>query len=461
MTDELTPIPVENGPKEATRHVQEIDDAELAELERAGEAFQASRLDLPASRTASNSQLIGLIEDAVRRDYNRTGPADLPRLLRRRGSHLVYPLLWHDFVDGKPTERHLRCRVLVDTLGGPQEFLLDVAPRNLERLPLERPERKTSGPTPQWQQLLDLQAELIAVLESKLGAASAGSLLHSLSGEGSNEAFSMRLAEGVRRSAAFFVTREMTELVEVAAESVGSWTLDLADLVVNHGFAVFDRPIVFPERTGTDGHALPSRGVAWTLTTIADRAGRTGPGLIVLLCVDMVAEGGTVGHEDAPGVPGLAPLGEYFPAGHRWWPWLVTTWPLGQGVDLPSLSDESWRAPVLALRRVVAALWLLSNQRVALVTSARPPRAERRRAEKLSLPSEVRVVSLRRPAQRHDGDGESRHVEWSHRWLVNGHWRHLWDEARDRERLVWVSPYVKGPDDKPFVPKRTVYRFER
>lgn len=45
-----------------------------------------------------------------------------------------------------------------------------------------------------------------------------------------------------------------------------------------------------------------------------------------------------------------------------------------------------------------------------------------------------------------------RHINWTHRWEVAGHWRTYQDGKR-----VWIASYVKGPEDKPFVPAVRVY----
>ena len=45
-----------------------------------------------------------------------------------------------------------------------------------------------------------------------------------------------------------------------------------------------------------------------------------------------------------------------------------------------------------------------------------------------------------------------RHINWTHRWNVTGHWRHYKDG-----RKVWIGTYVKGPEDRPLVPSVRVY----
>lgn len=48
-----------------------------------------------------------------------------------------------------------------------------------------------------------------------------------------------------------------------------------------------------------------------------------------------------------------------------------------------------------------------------------------------------------------------RHINWTHRWEVAGHWRTYQDGKR-----VWIASYVKGPEDKPLVQSVHVYGSE-
>jgi hypothetical protein len=83
-------------------------------------------------------------------------------------------------------------------------------------------------------------------------------------------------------------------------------------------------------------------------------------------------------------------------------------------------------------------------------------RGERRRIQR-ELPS-LRMLSLGSGASVSLGDG-SGHVAWSHRWIVRGHWRLQACGPRQTERKRrWIDPYVKGPEDKPFDERRTLWR---
>lgn len=66
----------------------------------------------------------------------------------------------------------------------------------------------------------------------------------------------------------------------------------------------------------------------------------------------------------------------------------------------------------------------------------------------------VRVVELRRKAAHSEHAGESESVEWSHQWIVSGHWRQQWYPSLDTTQPRWIMPYVKGPEDKPLKPPR-------
>jgi hypothetical protein len=54
---------------------------------------------------------------------------------------------------------------------------------------------------------------------------------------------------------------------------------------------------------------------------------------------------------------------------------------------------------------------------------------------------------------------DSRHIDWSHAWLVRGHWRKTDGIGKDRagdycvQGMTWVTEHTKGPDDAPIVPK--------
>jgi hypothetical protein len=132
---------------------------------------------------------------------------------------------------------------------------------------------------------------------------------------------------------------------------------------------------------------------------------------------------------------------------------------IGEGID--------WQT--FAVERVALAKWVCSAATFLeqqLVNHEAQPVARhcRKRAQAIGHEGTVHVVTLRK--QIHPSTGaDLEHpdeVPWSCRWLVRGHWRQQWFPARATHAPMWIHPYIKGPEDKPFrQPKETVYAVMR
>lgn len=61
----------------------------------------------------------------------------------------------------------------------------------------------------------------------------------------------------------------------------------------------------------------------------------------------------------------------------------------------------------------------------------------------------VSVITLRHRAPFREGET---HVEWRHRWVVRGHWRHQPYKGEDGVtiyRWIYINPFIKGPEGAP------------
>lgn len=116
-----------------------------------------------------------------------------------------------------------------------------------------------------------------------------------------------------------------------------------------------------------------------------------------------------------------------------------------------------------AAERAVQCLWRLMQQTIVTRTSERASAPFRKRWKRNDLEAKnVTVIRLRRPRKPTDDEHETRTVEWTHRWLVSGHWRRQWYPSIGAHRQIFISPYVKGPDDMPLeVRKQRVFAFSR
>ncbi len=110
---------------------------------------------------------------------------------------------------------------------------------------------------------------------------------------------------------------------------------------------------------------------------------------------------------------------------------------------------------------IAGCVWL--RQRVLVHTVGHIERHRRKqlaREHHAPAPIDVKVIQLRRSeAHTHQKD-DAQDVEWSCRWVVGGHFRN--QPYKDRRETIYISPFVKGPSDKPLrIPSRTVYEVSR
>ncbi|APQ42532.1 hypothetical protein phi16_gp029 [Corynebacterium phage phi16] len=102
---------------------------------------------------------------------------------------------------------------------------------------------------------------------------------------------------------------------------------------------------------------------------------------------------------------------------------------------------------------VIGASWLLMQQpTVATMRKAKPKGSGSGKKNKPKPGDSVQIIDLRRLATKrseepsHDGPPR----EYSHRWLVRGHWRQQRvGPGRRYVKPVYVAPHIKGPEDAP------------
>lgn len=127
--------------------------------------------------------------------------------------------------------------------------------------------------------------------------------------------------------------------------------------------------------------------------------------------------------------------------------------------------------------RWLHALWLVMESEI--VTHRRASDVERhvaKRAQKSLNHKDVTVVVLRRSMAKELEEGEPghRYIDWTHRWVVQGFWRHQRKQTHHaapdqfREhcvvcgiRISWVRPHLRGPSDKPLQVKPQLYKLTR
>lgn len=292
-------------------------------------------------------------------------------------------------------------------------------------------------------------------------------------------------------SSVYFVSEDMTAVAKAAAKTMPRQELRRDDLPSERGFMVFDQPVCHWELA--DG-AVPIVGFAWIGHGPRGYSSKhpdlectcpfEGSDPHCAGCADSrrrYDEDPNYDHLDhvgegpdciCPGCtcPASEPVGEgqeffVYPLGRvsqtsllvpmsddpdhmGWMQWIVG--------DIPSNDFHNFGGVLLAT-------WTLMQQSLSVSQKIPGDRAERRRCSRANLPSDVVVVRLRRHSQDNDNaeappEGA---VAWSHRWLVNGHWRNQWLPSRAAHRLQWIAGYVKGPAKLPLIVKDRVTAWVR
>ena len=301
----------------------------------------------------------------------------------------------------------------------------------------------------------------------------------------------------LRHASLWWVAEPMCALLEAAARTVPD-DLRVADvpLLDGAGLVVFARPLTgHSVETGDD---IRLDAMAWNAATTLpaifserpeplmdpagvpclsmaffsrlDFDGDLSPEDLVVAPPPLMEEalmGGLIGYAPVPDderkVWKLTLHGDF------WLPLGRSDWPLADRLGDTHLlvRGEDAQASFAEDRRLIAALWtLLAQEGIATVRTETPARPVVRRVQRAGLPrsaADVRVVRLRELAHAErasEGPGVPR--DWSHRWVVSGHWRNARvGPGRSERRLVWVNPYVKGPDDKPLRQPATVKAWVR
>jgi hypothetical protein len=254
-----------------------------------------------------------------------------------------------------------------------------------------------------------------------------------------------------------YVTSDMIHLAMQAAHDMPDTTqFNMKSLLSIRGFVLLEEKIIGKDKSGLD-YAV--HAFAWERELILNPYNRDGgyaPGVGLYFFTDPYDDDDSANEElreilkeqDYP-IPPLV-LSHYFPLveGYR---------PTRENDHIPG------HAIVTELLRLFMSLMYLSHQTIGEPIKLRPDRATRRRAQRewnMNDPL-ITVITLRRKSVKPDNH-EPGKVEWSRRWLVKGFWRNQWYPSLGIHQPVYIHEYIKGPEDKPFIPPSgRVFNFRR
>jgi hypothetical protein len=261
-----------------------------------------------------------------------------------------------------------------------------------------------------------------------------------------------RLAE----AGLFFVTREMTELVVTAAQTMPEWSLAPEDLPTPYGLIYLDGL--------SELRDFPTNAMSWgpCPQEVIDARGLRDAGLWLSHYVDMTDLPSLRDSFTRNGMPAprLLYTGESMCAFGSHEPGNVSFYRDPETRDIVEATPQDLIKRVASLA-VVKTAWLLMQQPLAADTEVQPDRAVRKRLRRAGHePAPVRVIELRRPKTSNSPDSET-HREYHHQWIVRGHWRQQWHPKRQVHRPVWIAPHIKGPEGAPLIGGEKVYTLKR
>jgi len=289
---------------------------------------------------------------------------------------------------------------------------------------------------------LEKQLELSRFIEKD------GGRLMQIAGSVGVEEKAMRLALSLTGEA-FYWDQRITPLIERAADVIPDWTLGEHMLEGDAAFYWFAAPLSMPQWSGTmaDLCAVSWHRKIYEISTETRAVDFTGWAAI----------------QDAPVSAAPVMSITWYP-GESWREVLATR----QDRLFQDLSDsppeEAYResdARDERFLRLLSASIAFLDQRILAPRIATLSRSDRRRVERLAPESLIRVVELRkREHATHPSTNE--HRDYSCQWIVRGHWRQQWYPKLNRHQPKWITPYVKGPEDKPLKqPRATVFAVVR
>jgi hypothetical protein len=279
------------------------------------------------------------------------------------------------------------------------------------------------------------------------------------------EPLKMRAADPI------FVSEEMCEVVEAAAATFQTEPLVPADLMTACGFMAYERPFWVPDRFDEPTNIA---AVSWTPLlgeTSKDLGVEGGGKLIGGDPADLLRRFNEIDYiarwqeEDRFAPDGLGITlyttnerdGRRILDGPPLVPMHMTPWWFGMSYEGNEVDQRGRPTGASWWWRIVQTTFRLMQQTIVSRRAERPDRTTRRRAKSLDFDDrDVVVVRLRRERDpRPDLGGPTGEANYSHRFIVGGHWRNQWYPSERTHRQIWISPYVKGPEDAPLVVRPT------
>lgn len=299
---------------------------------------------------------------------------------------------------------------------------------------------------------MDAQVDVSSFLRTQLGRASIEAFAADVDGKGRYGGDNIRGLRdwgpaGLLGAEPIWVDENIVDLVQAAAEQWKPEPLRVTDLIAPSGFALMEKPVVLKD---VRERRCAYRAFSWQFMT--DESLQSSGVMIALWShLDDTDDYTDADENWDPVALAEAWHPHKFMLLHMTPIWFNTN-PVEADGLIHDAGGQTYQ-PEGVLPAGVFTFFRLAQQRILERDRIRPDRPYRRMAKRYGKEDAyVTVIRLRRPRTKYHGESDGDPVEWKQRWIVGGHWRRQPYGKKGEEpyyRHIWISPYVKGPDDKP------------
>lgn len=284
---------------------------------------------------------------------------------------------------------------------------------------------------------------------SKIAFKFEGRIEESPENSGKGELLAAQECIKLHRADPIYVDSKMMTLLEAAAENFQPEPLQEFDFITLFGFVVLPRCFVFKDVHDKD---ITVRAFAWMPAHIykGEYENIVAQGISISLYShfqDLLD--GRDGYSSEFTQKELLDLrtkfGTPFTLAH------TTPWEFGMEFPKDMAEYAAWWKYIQTFLR-------LTQQTIGDRYRQQAPRASLRRWQRqMKHPHHepyITVIRLRRPKGQ-SSESESS-VEWSHQWIVGGHWRNQPYPSLGQgvTRQIWIGEHIKGPEDKPLLVRK-------
>jgi hypothetical protein len=253
----------------------------------------------------------------------------------------------------------------------------------------------------------------------------------------------------------YAITNDIVSVLEQAAATLPSFILHREDLPSLHGFVWLERPILVKD---VNAKTLVIRAFGWNTAMMhfGDEPDAERELAVVMMAWTDPRDPRDHAYSDAwaynevdvfaPPHGLLSMLCGIFPFNQDW---------LTSRFGNPDKPDPGLGRFFLSFLRFIVTPWINTERYT-------PDRHAAKRAMRtIDHVPEIHVVHLRRRQTSDSEPGTIGSVDWSHRWIVDAHWRNQWYPSLGCHKPVLIESYVKGPEGLPLVVHDKIFSVER